>query len=176
MEAMLLTCGEVGYRRVSVEKVYKRYGGSRSQFYKFFSNKSECFTAAFATESKSLYERLLARIEGEGTKRERLEAALRELSAFISEEPARARALFVEVHVAGGDALELRKEVFERLTRVLDDACRETESRHSPPPSTSAFIIGALEQAVSSALVDNSPEEFSTAIPELAALVGSAYR
>lgn len=47
---------------------------------------------------------------------------------------------------AGGIALARRREVFERLSRAIDRARRETtEPRHSPPPITAAFILSGIE-------------------------------
>jgi AcrR family transcriptional regulator len=175
MQAMLICSGELGYRRVTVERVYKRYGGSRSQFYRHFDNKEACFSAAFAVESERLLQRLLAQAKERTTKAEQLEAALGELSIFISREPALAKALFVEVHVAGGAALELRREISERLSRVLDQTCRGEQGASCPPSATAAFMIGVLEQAVSLALVKGEPEKFDKAIPELVGLVAGVY-
>jgi AcrR family transcriptional regulator len=174
VEAMLVCSGEIGYRRVTVEAVYKRCGGSRNQFYKYFRNKEDCFSTAFAIESDRLLERLLSRIKDSASSREPMEAALRELSVFMAERPAVARALFIEVHVAGGGALEARRRVYERLSLLLEQTCLDP-SISTPPPTTSTFIIGVLEQAVSSALVGGKPEEFADAIPELVKLVSGTY-
>ncbi len=175
MEAMLACCGELGYRRVAVEQVCRRYGGYRSQFYRHFHSKSDCFLAAYDREANRLADRLVACADGEGPGEERLRAALEALGEFVSERSTVARALFVEVHVAGPEARDKRQEVFERLTRALDGACRETASRHSPPPIAGEFMISAIDQAVSSALLAGRPADFTEAIPELGHLVCLAY-
>jgi AcrR family transcriptional regulator len=174
LDAMLVCCGERGYRRVSVERVCRRYGGYRSQFYRYFANKAECYLAAYELESGRLSEKLLA--PSESGCRDRLETALLGLADFAVKYPLKARGLFVEVHVAGGNALGRRWEVFERLSHALDSACRETGSRHSAPPTTAEFMISAVDQALSSALAAGRPEEFAEAVPELTALIHTAYR
>lgn len=172
MDSMLLCCGETGYRRVAVEQVYRRAGGYRSQFYRHFANKRECFEAAYAEEAERLCDELLShRGEADGLNR-----ALAGLGRYVSDEPARAKAIFVEVHVAGGGALAKRREILERLTRALDSACRHNGSSHLPPPMTAEFMICAVEQAVSSALIRGKPGEFAAAVPELVALISQAYQ
>jgi len=172
MDSMLLCCGEAGYRRVAVEHVYRRFGGYRSQFYRYFANKAECFEAAYAEEAERLYEELLShRGEPDG-----LDRALAGLGRYVSDEPARAKAIFIEVHVAGGGALAKRRETLERLARALDGACRHVGYSHAPPPMTAEFMISAIDQAVSSALLRGRPGEFADAVPELAMLISNAYR
>ena len=174
LTAMLECCGELGYRRVSVERVYRRYGGYRSQFYRYFASKEECYLAAYELEIERLSERLVA--SGKGTCQDSLEGALSRLADFAKEHPLKARALFVEVHIAGGLALTKRWEVFERLSHALDSACRKTGSREIPPPLTSEFMVSAVDQALLSALVSNRPEEFAETVPRLTELIHTAYR
>ncbi|HXV06069.1 MAG TPA: TetR/AcrR family transcriptional regulator, partial [Solirubrobacterales bacterium] len=102
MEAMLETCGALGYRETSVQDVLDRYGGYRAQFYRHFANKAECYWAAHAAHLDRLCDELLRAAAAEPTWRHGLRAALRELTRFIGKRPELARGLLVEVHVAGG--------------------------------------------------------------------------
>ena len=175
MESMLVCCGEVGYRRVAIERVYRHYGGYRKQFYKYFSSKADCFAAAYEAESERVCQRMLSFIEtGKGSD-SRTESALNDLAALIVEKPAVAKALFLEVHVAGGPSLDKRREVVERLARAIDDACRPSASRRSPPPTSGDFIVGAIEEAVSNSLAKDEPKEFTSVIPELIEIVRHVY-
>lgn len=172
MDSMLLCCGETGYRRVAVDQVYRRAGGYRNQFYRYFANKGECFEAAYAEEADRLCDELLShRGEADGLSR-----ALASLGRYVSDKPARAKAMFVEVHVAGGGALAKRREVLKRLTRALESACRHDGSSHLPPPMTAEFMICAVEQSVSSALIRGRPGEFAAAVPDLVTLISHAYQ
>ena len=175
MVAMLEACGERGYRDVSVQDAIDRYGGYRHQFYRHFASKAECYAAAYELESERLYAALARVAAAEPSWRVGLGAVLRELARFVCARPQLAAGLLVEVHVAGGPALLKRLEVFERLTRAIDGARRETESRHSPPPVTATFMVGTIEATVVSSLVKNSPERFAAAVPELGRLVVAAY-
>jgi AcrR family transcriptional regulator len=175
MEAMLLCTGELGYRRVAVRHVYQRYGGYRTQFYRHFANKAECFAAAYQSEVDHLSGRLLAFVRAEGQKAERLEAALGDLVEFVSARPTVARAIFIEVHVAGEEARSRRTEAVTRLAAVIDETCRRTKAGPSPPPTAGQFVVGAVEQAVASSLLKSDQEELLAAIPELTAIFGDIY-
>jgi AcrR family transcriptional regulator len=163
MEAMLEVVGEDGYRNLSVRKVLDRQGGSRNQFYKHFSCAAACYEEAYAIEAERLCEAILRAGRGGDNWEAGLEAALEELARFALERPAVARSVLVEVHVAGGPTLWKRKEVFERLSRAIDSARRETVSRHSPPPMTATFIVHMLDAALVDALVREAPQDFEPA-------------
>lgn len=175
MAATLLACGELGFGKVTVEAVLERYGGYRAQFYRHFANLGECFAAAYEAEAGRLCDQLLRAGAGQPTWRQGLGAALAELATFIGERPQAARALFIDVHIAGEPAMAIRNEMFERLSRAIDSARRETESRHSPPPLTSLFMVSAIDAAVVSALLGGRPENFADAAPDLAQIVFAAY-
>jgi AcrR family transcriptional regulator len=175
MEAAIEACGERGYREATVQDVIDRYGGHRQQFYKHFSGKAECYAAAYEFEVDRLYATLGDRAAAQPSWHRGLVTLLAGLGEFLCERPTFARGLLVEVHVAGGPALLKRLEVFERLTRAVDSARHETESRHSPPPVTATFMVGAIEAAVTSALTRAEPQDFSAAVPELAEMIIAAY-
>jgi len=175
MAAALLACGELGYRNLSVAAVLERSGGYRRQFYRLFGNVSECYAAAFELHSGLLVERLLRAGAAAPDWSAGLRATLEELSRFASERPAFARGLLAEVHLAGSPALDRRREVLERLSRALDSARREIVSRHSPPPLTAPFMVGAIESSVVRALLKDEPEQFEREIGDLEQIIASVY-
>jgi len=173
--AMLLACGELGYRRVTVRDVLERYGGYRAQFYRHFPNLGACYAAAYEAEAGRLCAGILEVGASQSSWRRGLEAALSRLAAFVRDRPLAARALLIDVHIAGEPAMARRKEMFERLSRAIDSARRESESRHSSPPLTALFMVSAIEAAVVSALLAGQPERLEDAVPELAQMVFVAY-
>lgn len=175
MAATLEACGARGYREATVQDAIDRYGGHRQQFYAHFASKAECYVAAYELEVERLYGALRDRAAAEPSWQRGLVAALYGLADFICARTTFARGLLVEVHVAGGPALLKRLEVFERLTHAVDSARRETESRHSPPPVTATFMVGAIEAAVTRSLSRTQPSDFADAVPELAQMVLAAY-
>jgi len=174
MRAMLISSGEIGYHRVSVQTVCDRYGGYRNQFYDEFANKAECFTAAYRVEAERICDRLLLRVKQGGSCRSRLEGAIEELTELASGESALAKALFTEVHVVGGEALEKHREIVQRLALELEAECRPAAAVGSPSLTTE-FVIGVVEQAVSTSLARDAQFELQQAAPELAMILSGFY-
>ena len=176
LESMLASCGEVGYRAVTVQDVYRRYGGHRVEFYRHFANKAECYAVAYELGIERLWRRLARGCSAADGWAGGLRAALDGLASYVSQDSAVAAGLLVEAHVAPDPARAKRTEVLERLTRAVDSARRETSaSRHSPPPITARFIVSAIEESVVSALASGTPEEFAAAVPSLAHLAVNLY-
>jgi AcrR family transcriptional regulator len=176
MAAMLEVSGELGYRRATVRRVLERSSGHQSQFYGQFSNKADCFAAAYETEAENLYSTLLDAANNQSSWREGLRAGLEELFGFVTERPLIARATLREVYTAGGPALAKHEEILERLSRAIDGACRETsESRHALPPLAASFMVGAIEGFVRAQIAAHRPERLWAAMPELMHLLVAPY-
>jgi len=174
---MLECCGESGYARVSVQRVLERSGCSRSRFYRLFANKSECFRLAYEEEANALAERLLGHCREGGSWRDGVVAAFAELGEYLCEQPLRARALILEVHVAGGAAFQFRDSLFSRFAKALDGARSErSTSRYPPPPLAATFMVSTIDTAVAAVLSNDEPASFATtALPSLLFVLDSAY-
>jgi len=131
-----------------VQNVLDPYGGYRMQFYRNFESKAACYEAADAAEAERLSEAVLPAGAAAGSWRCGLRAALGELGRYACERPLEGRGLLVEVRVAEGGALAKRKELFDRLSRAVDSARRETKYRHSLPLIAAEFMIRAIEASV----------------------------
>jgi AcrR family transcriptional regulator len=175
MEAMLEVCGERGYREVSVQSVLDRSGASRRQFYSHFRSKSDCYADAYEFEVERRYAALLRAAAREETWARAVVTALRKMADLLENRPSLARGLLIEVHVAGGRALSKRAEVLARLAAALDGAREDPGVRHSPPPLTSAFMLGTIEAYITRTLLREAPQEFGAGMRELAEMVLSAY-
>jgi AcrR family transcriptional regulator len=175
LEAMLAASGELGYEQVAVRHVIERAKTSRATFYKNFEDREDCFAEAFRDASDWLYRRLIGAARRRPSWREGLRAAMAELLEFCANQPAIAKALFVEVHAAGERSLTQRRELMERLSHALDSARREIPSRQAPPPITSNFIVGAIDTLVSAKLMDGDAERAAEMLPGLLHFVVMQY-
>lgn len=174
MRAMLLSSGEIGYRRVSPAAVCERFGGSPQQFFSEFADEADCFAAAYAFEAERLRRRLSSCIEGDEPCTVRTEAAIAELTELAATEPEIAKALFVEVHIAGGEPLRTQRLLLRRLARSIEGSCGEGATG-TTPSVTAEFVVGVVEQAFSSSLAKERMEELREATPELAVVLSRFY-
>jgi AcrR family transcriptional regulator len=150
--------------------------GNRVQFYRHFPDKAAAYEEAYAAAIDSLCERLLRAARAERGWRPGLRAALRELGGFLVEQPLIARAVLVEVHVAGGGALEKRSLTYDRLAEAIDRARAEPgHADPGPPPLTAKFMLGAVDLAAAAALAHDEPAGFAALVPELSHMIVAAY-
>ncbi len=175
LEAMLATSGELGYERVAVKHVIERARASRATFYKNFEDREDCFAQAYRGASEWLFQRLIGAARRQPSWREGLRAALAELLEFCANQPAIAKAIFVEVHAAGEAALAQRRDLMERLSHALDSARREIPSRQAPPPVTSNFMVGAIDTLVCAKLMDGDAASAPEMLPGLLYFVVMQY-
>jgi AcrR family transcriptional regulator len=175
MEGVLLASGELGFRETSVRAILEHSGGHRAQFYKDFESKEDCFAQAYAVWIERLCVGLLeAAATTPGWEAGVREAVVR-LFRFVTERPAIARALFVEVQIAGEPAMARHEAVVERLAAAVDSARAEIEPDEAPPEATGIFVVGGIESCACEALSAGDPERLWEALPELMHFAVGSY-
>jgi AcrR family transcriptional regulator len=175
MEGALIAAGEVGYREASVRTILEHSGGHRAQFYRHFENKEDCFAQAYAAWVERLCVDLLEAAAGATAWEAGVRGALVELFRFVDERPAIARALFVEVQIAGEPALARHEAMVDRAAAALDAARVEIEPNLEPPEATGVFVVGGIEACVCEALSAGDPGRVWDALPELMHLTVGSY-
>ncbi len=180
---MLQAVGEDGYEAASVRSVLVRADLYRQAFYDNFGDKDECFLAAFDLGVERVGRRLEEAVAqaGEGADwRTRMRLGLAEFLGFCEDEPAIARALVVEVHVPGGEALMRRAATMRRIAGFVDTAREELgEGQEAPPSITSEGIVAGIHAVVYSRLAtplaEEGATEFRSLLPELMHLAVLPY-
>ena len=175
MEAVLVAAGEVGYREASVRAILEHSGGHRAQFYRHFESREDCFAQAYATWAQRLCVDLLEAAASAPGWEAGVRAALVDLFRFVTRRPEIARALFVEVQIAGEPALARHEAMVERAAAALDAARLEIEPDLAPPEATGVFVVGGIESCVCEALSAGDPNRIWEALPELMHLAVGSY-
>ncbi len=175
MEGVLHVVGELGYRAASVRAVLEYSGGHRKQFYEHFESLDDCFQQAYATWIERLGVNLLEAAVSAPGWQAGVRAGLVRTFRFVSEQPSIARALFVEVQVAGGAALAERDGAVDRLAQALDSVRAEIAPEQAPPATTGIFVIGGVEACLCDVLAAGEPNRIWEALPELMHLAVGSY-
>jgi AcrR family transcriptional regulator len=166
LEGMLGAVGSVGYDATSVRTVLDRTGLYRQAFYDNFPDKDACYLDAFDFGMARLESTVLEAASGERTWRGRLRAGLAALLEALDEEPDVGRALVVEVHTAGGEALARRMEVLARIASFVDQARAEIADGDSPPSLASEGIVAGIHALIHSRLASGADGGFRDLLPE----------
>jgi AcrR family transcriptional regulator len=169
LAAIVQAVAEKGYARVVVADVIERAGVSRKTFYEQFSNKDDCFLAAYDASVDDL----LARIdeELEALAPDWLEAHRAAVNAYLealAASPGFARAFLTEVLGAGPDALSRRAAVQDRFAAQLRDVHRRARADipaiPEVPPHTFLAAVGAVNELVTAHVLEHGAQT----LPELA--------
>jgi AcrR family transcriptional regulator len=175
--AMLNAAAELGYLETNVQDVIDRAGVSRPTFYEHFSNKEDCFLAAFDTSAERLRKKVhSAARRGGDVWRDRVRYGLVALLRFAIREPDTARTLVVEARAASEAAVRRRVELLDDFARCLDDEARELLT--APPPRTAvtaAGIIGGVESLLYSRLCKQEYDQLEALLPSLMYFVVLPY-
>jgi AcrR family transcriptional regulator len=166
LTGMLEAVGSEGYDATSVRMVLDRTGLYRQAFYDNFPDKEACYLAAFDAGVARLERTVVTAAASEESWRARLRAGLGALLDFLDTEPDIGRALVVEVHAAGREALSRRADVMKRVGDFIDLARLETEGQESPPGIAPEGIVAGIHAVVHGRLSTGATEGFRALLPE----------
>lgn len=164
---MLEAVGEVGYDRTSVRTVLDRTGLYRQAFYDNFSSKEDCYLQAYDERLARIEAGIRAAASQHGAWRGQLRAGLGALLDSIDSEPKVARALVVEVHPAGEEAVAKHTAALARSHAFLDRAREDPEATETAPAITSEAIASGIHVVLHSRLAAGDRNGFRRLLPEL---------
>jgi AcrR family transcriptional regulator len=167
LDATFAVVAEEGYRRMTVRKVSGRAGVSNKTFYDLFSDREDCFLAAFDYAIDQIATVVVPAWEGERDWAAGIRAGLGALLGFLDEEPALRKLVFVEALGAGPRVLARRAEVLDALAGAVDEGRKGAKAGGELPPLTAEGIVGATFGVIYARL---SPIEDRPA-PPIAALL-----
>lgn len=165
LEGMLEAVGASGYDAASVRTVLDRTGLYRQAFYDNFADKDACYLAAFDAGVERVEALLAAAAASEESWRRKLRAGLGALLDFLEAEPEVGRALVVEVHAAGPEALARRAEAMKRAADFIDLARYEAPGPETPPPIAAEGVVSGIHAVIHSRL-STAAEDFRSLLPE----------
>jgi AcrR family transcriptional regulator len=175
--AMLSAVAELGYLETNVQDVIDRAGVSRPTFYEHFSNKEDCFLAAFDTSAERLRKKVEAAVrKGGKVWRDRVRFGLEALLKFAAREPETARTMVVEARAASAAAVKRRVELLDDFAQCLDREARELLPEMAPQtPVTATGIIGGVESLLYSRLCKHEYDQLESLLPSLMYFVVLPY-
>lgn len=175
--AMLSAVAELGYLETNVQDVIDRAGVSRPTFYEHFSNKEDCFMAAFDTSAERLRKKVEAGVRrGGDVWRDRVRFGLEALLHFAAAEPETACAMVVEARAASAAAVRRRVELLDDFARCLEEEARRLLPMMPPQaPITATGIIGGVESLLYSRLCKDEHDQLESLLPSLMYFVVLPY-
>lgn len=159
LEAIGRAVAERGYAAATIDDVVRRAGVSKATFYEHFSDKQDCFLAAYEAASEELLARVQEAHAGDGDWLERTRAGIAAYLRWLAADPALARVYLVEVAAAGPVALERREALRDRYADLM--------RARGGPRELPGEIHHAVVAAVDDLVVRHIREHGAEKLPEL---------
>jgi AcrR family transcriptional regulator len=159
---------------MTVRRVCDRAGVSNKTFYDLFSDREDCFLAAFDFAVGRFAAVVVPAWERERDWAKRVRAGLGGLLACLDEEPELCRLVFVEALGAGPRVLRRRARVLEGLGRVVDEG--RVGVGGELPPLTAEGIVGATFGVIYGRLLEQRHAPLSGLLNALMATIVLPYR
>lgn len=166
LDGVLEAVGSVGYDATSVRTVLNRTGLYRQAFYDNFADKDSCYLEALSAGIAQLEAAAVSAAASAETWQGKLRAGLGAVLDALDAKPDVGRALVVEVHAAGAEALERRAEAMKRATDFIDLAREAASEAESPPPIAAEGIVAGIHAVVHARLAAGENEGFRELLPE----------
>ncbi len=166
LDGMLEAVGTEGYERTSVRTVLDRTGVYRQAFYDHFTDKDDCYLQAFEAGVERFEAQVVGAAAGQAGWASQLRTGLTTLLGLLEEDPDVGRALIVEVHAAGPEALARRAAVMERIHTFLDRAREEAPEGETPPAIAGEGIAAGIHAVIHSRLAGGADDGFRRLLPE----------
>jgi AcrR family transcriptional regulator len=144
LSAIVEVASERGAAGVTVADVVSRSGVSRRTFYEIFSDREDCFLAAFDDAITRIANEVIPAYEQPAIWREKIRAGLCALLEILDYEPGMGRLVIVETLGAGPNALERRSRVLAQVIAAVDEGRLEAKGSDGPPPLTAEGIVGGV--------------------------------
>lgn len=166
---------EESFSGISVADIVRLARVSKRTFYEHFANLEACYIAAY----EALTETLLARI-AEAAAREqdvdaRLLATTRTYLSSLEEIPALARSFFLEIQLAGPEALKARRKVHQRfadsLRLLVAEARKQRPDVRLLSPLMAVAVVGAINELLMVRIEEGREKRLTSLAPTMVELV-----
>ena len=154
LEAVGRAVAEKGYAAATIDDIVRGAGVSKKTFYEHFSDKLDCFLAAYEAASDELLEHMTAAQDAAARETgsdpvssqwlERTRAGIHAYLRWLAAEPALARVFLIEIAAAGPAALELRERMRDRYA----DRMRELQTENSVPDEIFHAVVAGADDLV----------------------------
>jgi AcrR family transcriptional regulator len=175
LDAIASLLDEHGYDRTTVAAISTRAGVSKSDFYRHFASKDECFLAAYDESVERLRGQVLAACANCGAWAEGVCAGLAAALAVLAAEPGRASLLLVEGLRAGPGVCGHFQVAVESFVPYLRDGAPAGTSAGRPPEAADEAVIGGIASLLGRRILAGQADQLARFFPELAEFALTPY-
>jgi AcrR family transcriptional regulator/DNA-binding MarR family transcriptional regulator len=176
LDAAVALAAAEGYKRMTARRVSGWAGVSNKTFYDLFSDREDCFLAAFDRAIDELSAIVFPAWESEKEWSAQVRVALGALLSALDREPAVCTLVFVEALGAGPRVLERRVQVLHLLAGAIDQGRAGSKASGELSPLTAEGIVGAVFGVIYARLIRNELGQLTDLMNPLMATIVLPYR
>lgn len=166
---------EKGYRAVTVADIVRRAGIARNTFYENFASKEACFLAAQDYSVEAALGRVVDAAGSVDTWQARVDAGLAAFLRSLADEPALARACFVEALSAGPAAIGRYEQSLQAFVPLFRVGRKVSPHGEQLPETLEETIIGGIFWIIYQRIIHGQTEEIERLLPELVEFALTPY-
>ncbi|HEV2857981.1 MAG TPA: TetR/AcrR family transcriptional regulator [Solirubrobacterales bacterium] len=168
---------EVGYQKTTVSLIGQRAAVSKSDFYKHFESKDDCFIAAYdaaVARIRDCVAEACDPIAGEPWPR-RVSVGVDALLKLLASDPALASIVLVEGLRAGRGVYDRYQGAIESFVGSLREGAPESPGGAKVPEATDEAVVGGVASLLGRRVLAGEAEQLGQLFPEILEFVLSAY-
>ncbi len=168
---------EGGYQKTTVSIIGQRAAVSKSDFYKHFESKDDCFIAAYEAAVERIRRHLVAACESaQGTEwADRVAAGIDALLKQFDAEPATASIVLVEGLRAGRGVYDRYQAAVESFVVLIGEGAPRGAKGVEVPETTDEAVVGGIASMLGRRLLGGEEKRLSDLFPEILEFVLAAY-
>jgi AcrR family transcriptional regulator len=169
ISALILTLGEAGYQKTTVSMIGRRAAVSKSDFYKHFESKDDCFLAAYDHAVDRIHSTVVEACVPDLTAEwpVRVSAGVTALLTLLAGEPPLATIVLAEGLRAGRGIYDRYQAAVESFVPLLREGAPDPPGCAPVPPATDEAVVGGIAALLSRRVVGGEAEDLTKLIPDV---------
>ncbi|HEX3736251.1 MAG TPA: TetR/AcrR family transcriptional regulator [Solirubrobacterales bacterium] len=169
ISALILTLAEAGYKNTTVSMIGRRAAVSKSDFYKHFDSKDECFLAAYDTAVDRVRAGVLGACAATGSADwpDRVRAGVVALLGLFAAEPPLAAIVLAEGLCAGSRVHDRYQAAVESFVPLLRDGAPEPPDGDPVPPAIDEAVVGGIASLIARRVIAGEAAGLVELAPDL---------
>ena len=160
---------EVGYQKTTVSLIGARASVSKSDFYKHFQSKDDCFFAAYEAAVERVRKVVVDACGGHGKAdwSARVRDGIAALLGFLAADPAIASISLVEGLRAGRGVYDRYQAAVESFVPYLREGAPLTPEGEPVPAATDEAVVGGIASLLGRRVLAGEAEQIDTLLPDV---------
>jgi AcrR family transcriptional regulator len=160
---------EVGYQKTTVSLIGQRAAVSKSDFYKHFQSKDDCFFAAYETAIEQIREEVVSACAGheESEWSPRVRDGIAALLTFLASDPPLASISLVEGLRAGRGVYDRYQAAVESFVPYLRQGAPRAPGGDPVPAATDEAVVGGIASLLCRRVLAGEAERIGEMLPDV---------